>query len=208
MNLATIKEAIRVQVAAASELDQTRVRWVNTAEAGQWRAWPSIDLVFRRPQAIGQDEDRRVFLPADPPVPGDPDAGFLSRTLCGPRTFRVEIRVETDNQDGGTESMSIILRILVRIGRPSIAAALSAVGVNVATIAEGIDADFVADDRMVSLSTMDVVFNAVENDVDTTEPGDFATALRFESTPDKLRSPDGSPAENQVTVVVGDPLEP
>lgn len=200
MDLATIKEAIRTAVANATGLDIVRVQWVGTPESGQWRPWPCVDLVFRRPVKLGWDNHIRTFVPTDPEDPEG--AGVLTRTIAGPRTFTVEIRVETDNQDGGAEAMTYVTRLQTRLQRPAIGGSLSAAGVNVATIADGVDADITVDDRVVSLSVLDVVFNAVENDVDTTEVGDYAESFRFETTPDLLRAPGGTAAEHQVTVTV------
>lgn len=194
MNLAAIKAALRTAVSNATEIPVERVQWVAVPESGIWREWPLVDLVFRRPVKVGTDSNRREY---------DQNADKLTRTLSGPRTFRVEIRVETGSQDGGEEAMSFITRLQTRLGlpgRPAITGALALVGVNVATMAEGIDADLTVDDRTISLSTLEVVFNTVENDVDTTELGDYATRVRFES--DKLRNPDESDGPVQPILTV------
>lgn len=193
MDLAAIKDAIRTAVANATEIPLANIQWVATAESGIWRAWPCVDLVFRAPTKLGWDNHLRAY---------DEATDKLTRTIAGPRTFRVEVRVETDRQDGGYEAMTYIMRLQTRLQRPAIRGSLADVGVNVATLGPGVDADITVDDRVVSLSVLDVVFNTVENDVDTTEVGDYAESLRFESTPDKLRDPDGTAAEHQVTVTV------
>lgn len=173
MNWGTIKEAIRQAVISATELEDGRVQWVNNPSAGTWRNSPLVDLVLGVPQAVGVDEIRSVY---------DEEADKLVRTVEGPRQFMVSVRIEAESQLDTEESVGQLASDLrTRMRRPSLLAALRLAGVSLARMEPTIGQDFLADDRMVSLSITDMLFLSAETDTDTTDPGDYIQTAEVSS---------------------------
>lgn len=205
MNWITIQEAIRVAVRDACGLSDTNasgrascaVVWAKSKEAGGHRPSPHVDLLLRNPVGVGRDETRTEY---------DEDTDSITETQCGNRYFTVSIRIETDDQRPGSESVADRAgKLRTRLFRQSILAALREATVAISEILPTQDFDYQEDDREVSVSITDVVFSAAENDVDTTSDGAYIKTVTITSKgtgdePDLLIGEDGEPLPESMQV--------
>lgn len=195
MDLAAIAEAIEVVTSAITGIDRTSIAWVNTVGAAEWSTYPSVELISKGPKrARAWDWTEKEY---------DAGTGKLVKTQVGPRELVVTFRVETNDQTPGADASQITSNIQTRLQRRSVQETLDAVGVSLATIADPIGGDYPFDDRMQSVSQVDVLFNLVESDVDTTDSGDWFNIVQLRSN--KLKNPDGSDATTQVDLTIGPP---
>lgn len=193
MNWTTIRSAIRSAVISASGL--TDVEWRNTGASSGMRLDPHVDLVLRSPVGIGIDEPRYTY---------DEDTDQLIPALSGQRSFAVSVRIVSQDQGDGAESVGARSSSLrTRLRRESVAAALYAAGISLASIRETIEQDFESDDRMFSLGITDIIFLAAENDVDDVAAGDWIKSTQIDS--DTLRDVDGLATEEQISLLIERP---
>jgi hypothetical protein len=188
MNWATIREAIRQAVVSASGLSDTAaVQWRGTCIAGGWRPDPHVDLVLKQVAGLGVDEARASV-----------QSGNLVTTLTGNRTLSVSIRVESQSQADGVESVGAIAgRIRTRLRRLGILTALKDADLALVEIQPVQNLDFASQGRFVSLAVLDVLLSSVENDTDTTpESADWFDTVLLSS--DTLDGVDGLPLPEQV----------
>lgn len=183
MNLAQIKEAIRVAVRDALGFSDTQedgrpslaIVWRDTHEAGAYRPDVRADLSTRSIAALGSDEERYEF---------DEDEDTNTPTLCGNRMIPVQLRIESPYQTPGTTlgAEALGARFLVRIGRQSILAALRVAGVALNSIGLVVNTDYTRDGRRLAVYICEVLFSAAENDLDTTpEAGDYVARVTVEA---------------------------
>lgn len=191
MNWSTIREAIRQAVISSTGVTDTQ--WMNSSDAGQWRATPHIDLVLRSPQAVGMDETRYTFDVAN---------DVLVPSRCGTRRFTVTVRIEAESQYGAEEAIGSLANLLrTRLFRPSILDTLrSTANTTLSSMLQTTDADFIADGRYISLSLTDIVFLAAENDTDTTDAGDYIKTVQVSS--DTVKNVDGSDIDPQIALTI------
>jgi len=169
MDWAAIRAAIRTAVVSATGLAASRVYWGDTKEEAAMRLSPSIKLKLRSPQDVGWDETRYEF---------DEEEDKLVPVRCGQRRFVVTISVEAQDQTDGRESVGALSSTLrTRLQRASVRAALRTSGVALSDVLTTQEHDYSAEDRRISVGITDVVFLAAENDVDTSDPGDYIATV-------------------------------
>lgn len=174
MNWPAIQEAIRLTVAAAVGVNEAQVQWENTDRAGGWNTSPWVDLVLRSPQSVGVDEARRKY---------NQNTDLVTTTIEGPRKFRVTVKIWSENQTPGAESVGQLAgNLRTRIRRVGNLEALRAVNVSLEGLDPTVDADVNKDGRMVSLSTTDVVLWTSETETDPTAPTDYIQRVKGDGT--------------------------
>ena len=192
MDWATIRETIRSTIGYVAGVASTDIRWVGTPEAGTWHNSPHIDLVLSRVAAVGVDESRYEYLP-------DPDDA-VKMTQAGQWEITVMVRVEADSQVNGEEAVGQLMsNIRTRLRRPEILSALQTNGLALARIEDTINADFVTQDRMVSLAQTNLLFLAAESDY-LDDFSDFIENVQLDS--DTLDDPAGDPEDPQISILV------
>lgn len=190
MNLQTIQAAILQAVAAASGVPASRVAWSGAREAATWRSAVLIDLTLTGPSRVAWDEERTVY---------DEDTDELVLSLVGPRELRVDVKIESLDQTPGASAHQTASTLITRLQRASVQALLDAVGVSLATTSRPVNMDYKSDGRMVSVVIVELLFNAIEVDLDTTFDGERVEHFTFES--ESFINPDGTLGP-QVSLIV------
>lgn len=186
MNFAAIREAIRVAVRDATGAPDSDVSWAGTVGQSAWQNIPaasgrppmSVELKITSVEASGIDEVRYHY-----------DSGTDTRTeeLCGNREITVSVKIESDSQDDGEESPGQLASYLrARLRRPSALRALQAAGLGLAEIHATTNVDYVDQDRMLSVSVTDLLFNAAESDVSAPSSTGWIDSVKVTLLPDLL----------------------
>lgn len=169
-----MRSAIRAAVVSATGLAASRVYWGDTKEECAMRLSPSVKLKLRSPQDVGWDEVRYEF---------DEEEDKLVPMQCGQRRFVVTVSVEAQDQTDGREAVGALSSTLrTRLQRPSVREALRTSGIALSDVLTTQEHDYSAEDRRVSVGVTDVVFLAAENDVDTSDPGDYISNAELTSS--------------------------
>jgi hypothetical protein len=183
MNWAAIRPALLSAVVQTTGLKPSCVFWKGSKEEAGWTSGGvAAKCSIASPGAFGRDEIRSSY-----------DAVTQTRTvtISGARRFTFTVRFET--QDGSDSGIAVTYadRLRARIRRRSIADALRAAEVSVATIQDTQTIDGVkSQSRVLSVAVVDLIMNGVENDVDTTEgAGDWVKQASMTGT---LTNADGT----------------
>lgn len=186
MQWANLQEAVRLAVATATGLVDAeinvgypirKVEWTNRSSAAKFLSGPCVFLHLRSPRGVGVDETRREY-------DADTDANVV--TQCGVRVFTVSVRIENDSQTPGEESVGALASLLrTRLRRGAVLGALQTAGIALMTIERTVDADYrEPTGRWVSASVTDLQLSAAENDLDTTDAGDFIESVEGSGEPE------------------------
>lgn len=187
MNWVSLQEAIRLAVANATGLTDVevnpghpvrKVEWTNRSSAGKYLSGPAVFLQLRSPRGVGVDETRREYDVGT-------DANVV--TQCGIRVFTVSVRIENDSQTPGEETVGALAGVLrTRLRRGSIRDALHTAGIALLSIERTVDADYrtPGEGRWCSASVTDLQLSAAENDLDTTDSGDFIESVQGTGQPE------------------------
>lgn len=191
MNFAAIRDAIKVAVTDASGLTAMgAVEWADSAVASYARAMPRVDLRQRQVLAYGDDEERQATV-----------LGQTVNYLSGNRRVIVSVRVEADAASSG-DAWDVAEKIRTRLGRRSIAAALLAVGLNVADSSDIQTVPYKRDGRELVVCALDLFVNCASNDADDTlGAGDHIATTEIAS--EYLTHPDGAQSP-QIALTVED----
>lgn len=110
---------------------------------------------------VGQDGLRWDYAVAADPL------DEMTPTVQGSRECRLQFAVEvTADQRAGYSAAALAETARTRFTRPSIRAALEAAGLALASVGAATQADYAADQRMVSRSLFEVVLNAHASEPD------------------------------------------
>ena len=151
MNLATYRTAIASWVETQAGVS---AQWRD--QAGGWQGKTRARLHLLNSQGVGDDEVHYTQVGDD-----------LVPTYCGCRQITLQILVTSRDQT--LPAMHYLEKLRISLGKPSVKALLSAAGLAVSTVEGVVDLTSVVDDRVESAGTLDVHFNAVENETDATE---------------------------------------
>ena len=164
MIFAAIREALRLAVVSALDVPDTDVYWKGTNAANSWHSWDPaagrppvrVELRLQLVQASGIDEVRQHY---------DSGSGMRTEELCGNRELTVSVRIESESQADGEDAVGQLASYLrTRLRRPTILAALQAAGLGLADILPTVTADYVDQDRDLSVSVTDLLVLAAESD--------------------------------------------
>jgi len=162
MNWPVIRPAILSAVVSATGLAPSCVFWKGSKEEAGWTSGGVVAKCnILSPGQFGRDESRAKY---------DPNTQTRTVTNSGARKFTLSVRFET--QDGSDSGVALVYadRLRTRIRRRSIADALLAAEVSVATMNDTQTFDGIRmQGRIISVAAMDLIMNGVENDVDTTQ---------------------------------------
>lgn len=112
---------------------------------------------------VGQDGLRWDYAVAVDPL------DEMTPTVQGSRECRLQFAVEvTADQRAGFSAAAIAERARTRLSRPSVRAALEAAGLALASVGAATQADYPADQRMVSRSLFEITLNGHASEADTT----------------------------------------
>jgi hypothetical protein len=171
VDLAAIQETVRQAVIAASGV--ACCEWTDTPGAASFGGGPRIDLVLRGFATLGQDEERAEY---------DEDLDARVENLCGNRLFGVSVRIETDTQIPGENAWTYATRLQTRLGRASEVKRLLQGTISLVDVQAALPATYTnAAGRRVSLVVVDLQFATVENDTDTSSPGDYIATAEVHS---------------------------
>jgi hypothetical protein len=179
VNWIALQEAVRLAVANATGLTDTevnagfpikRVEWANHATAGAFKSGPLAFLTLKSVRGQGVDEVRQEY---------DSDTDQNVTTQSGIRLFTVSVSIQNDSQRPGEETVGALAGVLrTRLRRASVMRVLQNAGIATLQILPTVNADYRdSDGRWSSSSVTDLALSAAENDLDTTDAGDYvATA--------------------------------
>jgi hypothetical protein len=209
---ATTKEACRLAIAAALDLDDYtgadgavggihKVEWANKQKAVRYlnndSAW--ADLRMGAIVAQGTDEIRYEYVAGA--------TAALSRnvpTYAGRRLFSVQVLIGVESQEDAEEAVGTLAgRLRTRLRRVEILAILQDAGVALRSIGPTVDADYRnRDGHWVSASITEIFLARTEQDTDEDNAGDFITETSGTS---ELTRTDGTTAEGDFEVVYVEP---
>lgn len=155
-------QAIRQAVATAAGLALEAVEWQHTGRDGLWTGYPRIKLIPVGNQTRGIPQERYTY---------DPVAAIMRRAVWSLDTFRVQLRIESDSTSlGDGAPFAPADRIGKVIRTPDVSAALEAANVSLHTLKEFGPFAVTAENRELSVSVAEALFQ-VNIPVDTTPEG-------------------------------------
>lgn len=191
-----IRATLKAQVVVATGIPAIQIAYKNEAKAGTWLPYPQVELRLGGAKSVGHDSiDRKLVADA------------IEVTVHGPREARFQVRIISDNQNTAESVGDLSEYVRTRFNRESVQEALTVAGLGLNQIGETVEADVQRDDgRWLSVGITDIVFNLYQNDVDTTDSGDYIETVIWKSldadnNPALLR-PDGTPANEQIDLTV------
>lgn len=193
MNWPVMRDALIAQVRAISGVDNERsVAWADSAEGAAFRAFPHIDLSVRSVISYGDDESRIDIDQSDEPT----------EYLSGPRRFTWTIKVEADGSSD--DALTLADRIRARLRRNTVRAELASARMAIASIEPTQPLSYKTDGRSYQVAVIDVLVNAVENDVDDSDEAGN-TIRDAEVASEYLTDPDGGNNPRQISITVETP---
>jgi hypothetical protein len=190
--------AALAQAATLSGIPASAIAWSDQPAAATWASGPTMAMRISPERSYGWDEEERT----DPPAP---NPGNLPQTVnvAGQREFTWQIRVQVQNSDPATIAVRFLDRLRVRLQRTTTETQiLLPAGLAVIQIMPTVPIVNVKDNRTISTHVMEVLMGAVENDLDDTlGAGDYIAQVGILSN--KLQSPDGNDAPQQIVLTVG-----
>lgn len=175
MNWAAIKPALKAIIVSATGLSAAgAVEWQGDSKADGFRPYPRVYLSRSAMAGVGVDSERWEL----------DEYGNVTVNIGGQRQCTLSVRIESDDQDGGT-ALTVSDRLRMRLRRKSVLAALSQIGFSLNAI-QSVTAftGFTKDSREVSVVNVDVLLNAVDVDQDDTEfTDDYFEAVHVQSDP-------------------------
>jgi len=149
----------------------TEVRWEGaTARMAVPAEGAVVDLFLISMVGVGQDE-LRFTSPADPEDPIGPWGGVAPlavETAVGWREIVVRAKVTSAFQSPGWASRVHVERIRDRLRWSDMTKAINVLGLGFSEIASSVDLSRIEDQRMRSISAIDVRFNAISEAVNPT----------------------------------------
>lgn len=176
MSWATAKEAVRLAVAAALDLEDYtgadgvtngihKVEWTNKKKAVRYllndSAW--VNLQFNQPVAQGRDEKRlEVTVGATPALTN------VVPTYGGRRLFSVQVQIGSESQEDGEDAVAYLSgKLRTRLRRSEILGVMQAAQVALRTVGPSLSADYKnRDGHWVSNSITELFLATVESDTD------------------------------------------
>lgn len=156
--------------------------WEDTAASSAWHkpGQERIRLKLHEPTQVGQDGVYYTY---------DADNDVALPVVAGDRTFFVSVKIRAHTQVPGaaSEPVGVVAgKLRARLQWPRVRALLDAAGVAVRVVRPTINASEPSDGRQVAMAILDIVFNGVENDTDTSAEGGYFTkvALRGRAATD------------------------
>jgi hypothetical protein len=176
VNWIALQEAVRQSVANAMGLPDVeinpgfpvrRVQWANQNTASTFLSGPLAFLTLKSVRGQGVDEARQEY---------DSGTDQNVTTQSGIRLFTVSVSIQNDSQRPGEETVGALASLLrTRLRRASVLGGLQAAGIATIQILPTVNADYRdSDGRWSSSSVTDLSLSAAENDLDTTDAGDYA----------------------------------
>lgn len=156
MNLATYRTALASWVETQAGIS---AQWRD--QAGGWQGKTRARLHLLNSMGVGVDEIR---YNQDLDLPAGED---LVPTYCGCRQITLQILVTSRDQT--MPAAHYLEKLRTSLGKPSVRALLSAAGLACSSVDGVVDLTSVVDDRVESVAALDVHFNAVDNETDSTE---------------------------------------
>jgi hypothetical protein len=166
MNLSTYRTAIKTWVEAQAAIP---AQWRDAA--GGWQSKAFALLHLQGSQGKGVD-----WLAWSQDTDLDPGEDLVP-TVQGCRALTLSILVKSRNQD--YTAMGYLEKLRASLVKPSVKAALRTAGLAFSTVEAVADLDGWYDDRTESVASLDVHFNAVENEEDVAEAGGFPEAVIY-----------------------------
>lgn len=161
MDLATIEPALAALAAAVTGLPAAACVWANAPRPLAGSALALVFLSWVSRTGVGLDGVTWAYAADADPLQE------MTPTVQGSREARLQIAVEVyANQTAGQNAAHYIERARTRLSRPSVRAALEAAGLALASVGAATQADYAADQRMVSRSLFEVVLNAHASEPD------------------------------------------
>lgn len=181
MSWSDVREAVRLAIAEATQLEDVaglrntttrRVEWRNRATASRMVSGAWAELRFYSPVAMGVDETRYSFET-------NPDR--LVPNYGGPRQFNVQVLLQADNQEPDADAVGILAgRLRTRLRRREILDALLEAGVAFVRMGPSIEVDYTdINGREISASTTEMTFACAEIDVDESEDASWIAELEY-----------------------------
>jgi len=168
-------EAIKTAVATSAGLDTSRVEWAHTGRDGEWTEYPRVKLTPAGNRQFGLPEERHTWV-----EPTATEPGYLRREVWSVDLFRVTARIECDATAlGDGAPFGPADRFAKVIYTPGVSEALRAAGVALNTLGEFGPFAATAENRELSVSVAEMVFQ-VNAPVDTTPPGGVGWFNRVE----------------------------
>ena len=162
MTWQTAMQAIRQAVATAAGLALEAVEWQHSGRDGLWTEYPRIKLIPVGNQTRGIPQEKLTY---------DPVAAIMRRAVWSLDTFRVQLRIESDSTSlGDGAPFAPADRIGKVIRTPEVSAALEAANVSLHTLKEFGPFAATAENRELSVSVAEALFQ-VNVPVDTTPEG-------------------------------------
>lgn len=162
MDWAAIRTAMQQAVTEMIAVPLDHVVWKGSFNESSMLVGTRVILSASSIGDIGWDEERREDDSVNP-------LGDQSVNRCGVRTLQWQLRVRAQNQGPDNAARTLADQLRVRVFRPSVKAILGAVGVTPAQTSATTNVDYQAAGRLLSESSFEVLCNAVENDIDTTD---------------------------------------
>lgn len=160
VNLATIQEAIRDAVVSATGVPDVDVYWAGSKEAGYAHKSPKVELSCPAFVKVGQGERRAEYVPGV----------VATRTIThvGDRRLTVTVKFEVDDQTPGVSGLYYASRLATRINFRAPVALLKPAKCAVTWVSGARSADYVTQNRKVSVYVVEMIVHAAEVDIDTT----------------------------------------
>jgi hypothetical protein len=157
---------------------------------------PFVTLMIKSPVMNGQDETRYECVENPGPAP-EP---IILPVLCGLRSFTVSAKVESECQTPlGDSSVMVASKIRTRLRKLDVQLMLRRAGLAIVTRMPTINLDAPKDERVVSISVLDVIFSVVD-----VENDDLIHNIENVDINGKFITPGGD--EIDVDITVGKPV--
>lgn len=156
------QNAIRQAIATAAGLSIESVMWSHMGSDGDWTGYPRIKLTPMGNRTMGIPEEWETF---------DPLTETMHRAVWSVDLFRVQIRIECESTGSGEGApFSPADRLGKVIRTPAVSEGLHAASVALHTLGEFGPFQAIAENRELSVSIAEAVFQ-VNIPVDTTPEG-------------------------------------